>query len=205
MFLQNRFRRLEPPEPVHCSDQSRDSRLFHDVRGDLGIGDEDGHAVVIQLILVFQAFIELAVDQVVHHEADVGFTHGVAVLLDGRAKDLYRTAQAEDYSTSAMEAFNAYAWSLPLSYTEELTEKPFIGISSNQVEGAKYATSKDNTVNIHFTVSPEHRDAFQKLLDKIIPEYSELREIESVGIDIDFTDVTCVKCSKTIKGTTFPG
>ncbi len=47
-----------------------------------------------------------------------------AVLLDGRAKDLYRTAQAEDYSASAMQAFNAYAWSLPLSYTEELTEKP---------------------------------------------------------------------------------
>lgn len=46
-------------------------------------------------------------------------------------------------------------------------------IAEHLFEGAKYATSKDNTVNIHFTVSPEHRDAFQKLLDKIIPEYSE--------------------------------
>ena len=48
----------------------------------------------------------------------------MVVLLDDRAKDLYRAAEAEEFSTSAMEAFNEYAWTLPLSYTGELTETP---------------------------------------------------------------------------------
>lgn len=45
-------------------------------------------------------------------------------------------------------------------------------IAEHLYEGAKYAVSQDNTVNIHFTVSPEHHDAFQELLDKIVPEYT---------------------------------
>lgn len=46
-------------------------------------------------------------------------------------------------------------------------------IAEHLFEGAKYAISKNNIVNIHFTLSPEHRTAFQNLLDKIVPEYSE--------------------------------
>lgn len=45
-------------------------------------------------------------------------------------------------------------------------------VAEHLFEGAKYAVSKDNTVSIHFTVSPEHHDAFQRLLDKIVPEYA---------------------------------
>lgn len=36
-------------------------------------------------------------------------------------------------------------------------------------EGAQYAADKDGNVNIHFTVSPEHRSEFTKLLDEKIP------------------------------------
>ena len=32
-------------------------------------------------------------------------------------------------------------------------------------EGAQYATDKDNNVNIHFTVSPEHKPEFLKLIN----------------------------------------
>lgn len=32
-------------------------------------------------------------------------------------------------------------------------------------EGAQYAKNKNGTVNIHFTVSPEHRDAFKKVIE----------------------------------------
>ncbi len=39
-------------------------------------------------------------------------------------------------------------------------------------EGAEYAVSSDNSVRIHFTVSPEHRTAFESLFAKLVDEYS---------------------------------
>lgn len=40
-------------------------------------------------------------------------------------------------------------------------------------EGAQYATDKDKNVNIHFTVSPEHKPEFKKLIDAKVPEFAE--------------------------------
>ena len=40
-------------------------------------------------------------------------------------------------------------------------------------EGAQYATDKDNNVNIHFTVSPEHKPEFEKLISAKVPEFAE--------------------------------
>ena len=45
-------------------------------------------------------------------------------------------------------------------------------VAEHLAEGAQYAKSK-NTVNIHFTVSPEHISGFQELLAKIIPEHEQ--------------------------------
>ncbi len=45
-------------------------------------------------------------------------------------------------------------------------------IAEHLVEGAKYAMSNGNTVNIHFTVSPEHHKEFENEINNIIPEYS---------------------------------
>ena len=53
-------------------------------------------------------------------------------------------------------------------YTDEIRTP----VAEHMFEGAKYATSRGDIVNIHFTVSPEHRAELQKLIDKIIPEYS---------------------------------
>lgn len=43
-------------------------------------------------------------------------------------------------------------------------------IEEHLEEGAQYATDKNGNVNIHFTVSPEHRSHFEALLDEKIPE-----------------------------------
>ncbi|MCQ2562379.1 MAG: DUF4301 family protein [Alphaproteobacteria bacterium] len=43
-------------------------------------------------------------------------------------------------------------------------------IEEHLIEGVKYASS-NGIVNIHFTVSPEHKSAFLNLLNKVIPEY----------------------------------
>lgn len=40
-------------------------------------------------------------------------------------------------------------------------------------EGAQYATDKDNNVNIHFTVSPEHKPEFEKLINAKLPAFAE--------------------------------
>lgn len=43
-------------------------------------------------------------------------------------------------------------------------------LAEHLAEGAQYAQS-NNTVNIHFTVSPEHIDRFNKILAKIVPGF----------------------------------
>ena len=48
----------------------------------------------------------------------------MVTLPDDRMMELYLAATGDDGSVSAMEAFNDYAWALPLSYTEELAETP---------------------------------------------------------------------------------
>ena len=48
----------------------------------------------------------------------------MVTLLDDHAKKLYMAAMGAEDSGEAFETFNAYAWSLPVSYTEEITAKP---------------------------------------------------------------------------------
>lgn len=44
-------------------------------------------------------------------------------------------------------------------------------VEEHLVEGALYSTSKDNHVRIHFTVSPEHKDIFEKKIGQVIKRY----------------------------------
>lgn len=44
-------------------------------------------------------------------------------------------------------------------------------LEEHLVEGALYAREQDGTVNVHFTVSPEHRPLFEALVDKVVPAY----------------------------------
>ncbi len=46
-------------------------------------------------------------------------------------------------------------------------------LEEHLVEGALYAREKDGTVNVHFTVSPEHRTLFESLVKEVAPHYEE--------------------------------
>ena len=46
-------------------------------------------------------------------------------------------------------------------------------LEEHLVEGALYAREKDGTVNVHFTVSPEHRPLFEALVKQVFPAYEE--------------------------------
>ena len=48
----------------------------------------------------------------------------MVTLTDDHAKELYMAVMGAEDSGEAYEAFQAYAWSLPVTYTEELTVKP---------------------------------------------------------------------------------
>lgn len=53
------------------------------------------------------------------------------------------------------------------------------------VEGAQYARSIDNTVKIHLTISPEHKDGFEKLCDNVIESYAKLH---GVSINVTYSE-----------------
>ncbi len=53
-----------------------------------------------------------------------GRYYRAVTILDDRAKELFMATMAPGDSDAAFEAFNAYAWSLPVCYTEEITAKP---------------------------------------------------------------------------------
>ena len=72
-------------------------------------------------------------------EMDDGYIRMVT-LLDNHAKDLYRTIDTEEDRFAAIKAFEEYAWSLPLSCTEELTEAPK---SQAELDGLKGKTVRE--------------------------------------------------------------
>lgn len=45
------------------------------------------------------------------------------------------------------------------------------------IEGTQYATTRD-TVHIHFTLSPEHVEKFNNLMDEILPKYSKTYNVK---------------------------
>ena len=53
------------------------------------------------------------------------------------------------------------------------------------VEGVQYARGKDNTVRLHFTVSPEHRRLFAEHLTQNIDKYEERY---GVRFDVSFSE-----------------
>jgi hypothetical protein len=47
-------------------------------------------------------------------------------------------------------------------------------MEEHMVEGALYAANSDNSVVVHFTVSPEHLEAFSKLADQVKAKYQKV-------------------------------
>ena len=45
-------------------------------------------------------------------------------------------------------------------------------LGEHMAEGAQYATSHDNQVHIHFTISPEHKSGFDALVSQIVDKYA---------------------------------
>ncbi|TLU97830.1 DUF4301 family protein [Dyadobacter luticola] len=72
-------------------------------------------------------------------------------------------------------------------------------LEEHLVEGAKYANAGSN-VQIHFTVSPDHRDKFEKLVVEVLPSYQSeygVRYIVSFSEQKNSTDTIAVNPDNT--------
>lgn len=79
------------------------------------------------------------------------------------------------------------------------TERSRTPLEEHLVEGAKYANAGSN-VQIHFTVSPEHRDKFEKLVVEAVPSYQTqygVRYIVSFSEQKSSTDTIAVNLNNT--------
>ncbi|MDL2322888.1 DUF4301 family protein, partial [Bacteroidales bacterium OttesenSCG-928-A17] len=57
-------------------------------------------------------------------------------------------------------------------------EGPRTAMEEHLVEGALYACNSSRQVNVHFTVSPEHKELFQQLCNKKIPIYEQQFDVK---------------------------
>ncbi len=68
-------------------------------------------------------------------------------------------------------------------------------LEEHLVEGALYCTSENDTVYLHFTVSPEHRKAFEKVVSDNLNEYSSKYGIKyqiDYSVQLPSTDTIAV-------------
>ncbi len=68
-------------------------------------------------------------------------------------------------------------------------------------EGAQYAADNHRNVNIHFTVSPEHRAAFKKLIDQQAPKLEKVWGVKfhvSMSEQLEKTDTIAVNLDNTL-------
>ena len=60
---------------------------------------------------------------------------------DEYAKELYQAAETAEHRSAAMEAFDSYAWALPVSCTEEFTALPKEQAELDALEGKSRGTA----------------------------------------------------------------
>ena len=68
-------------------------------------------------------------------------------------------------------------------------------------EGAQYAVDANRNVNIHFTVSPEHRNAFKSLIEKQSPKLEKVWGVKfnvSMSEQLEKTDTVAVNLDNTL-------
>lgn len=93
------------------------------------------------------------------------------LIANGKYKDVVRTMlQPEGLNYGALPKgllkFHRYAEGARTPLEEHL------------VEGALYARQSDGTVNVHFTVSPEHRQLFESLVAEVTPAYEKQFDVK---------------------------
>ncbi|NJM14353.1 MAG: DUF4301 family protein [Bacteroidales bacterium] len=98
-------------------------------------------------------------------------------LKEGNYKTIVNCLLAEEYLAygklpKGLLAFHKYSDGPRTAFEEHLEE------------GAGYAAQADGTVNLHFTISPDHANKFQQLIDKVLERYQAKNKVK---YDITFS------------------
>lgn len=106
-----------------------------------------------------------------------------AACLDNTGKDINALLEEKNYKvivSNLLEAAGLNYGSLPkgLLKFHRYADGVRTPLEEHLVEGALYAAGKTGKVNVHFTVSTEHRALFAKLVDAKIGEYAKKYEVE---------------------------
>jgi hypothetical protein len=128
-------------------------------------------------------------DEVFARLTDFAFYEDLKAAMAAKGQDLDKAVAANDRQTVLRflltEEGLEYG-SLPkgLLKFHRYIDGPRTPVEEHLVEGAAYANS-DGLVKIHFTVSPEHRDRFEKLIDEQKADYEAWL---GVTFDISFSE-----------------
>lgn len=104
------------------------------------------------------------------------FYNDLKLSLNRKNKDLDKMISVMDYAGIIEEILNIDGLNygnLPKALLKFHNYKEIsrTSLEEHLVEGALYATDKNNEVNIHFTVSFEHKELFKSLVDSVIKKY----------------------------------
>ena len=148
-----------------CSVMASEPQAFHTIRE--ALDTVEGYASINETV----DFVTLILEK-------NGKTHRVVTMMDELAKDLYQTAMAEE-DTSAFEVFDAYAWNLPVSYTEEITAMPLAQAELDALAGRTIRDIMQEWQCKGFVTSSSGNDKTVILLEYGLYRYSfevELRD-----------------------------
>ncbi len=97
-----------------------------------------------------------------------------------------RKSKAKEIIAKTVEAEGLNYGQLPkgLIHFHKYNDKMRTAMEEHLVETSKYAINKDGLINVHFTVSPEHYDLFQKLLYEKGPSLENKYE---TGLNVSFS------------------
>jgi hypothetical protein len=89
----------------------------------------------------------------------------------------------KDYTTVQKALLQAYALNygnLPkgLIKFHSYPDKARTAFEEHIVEGAQYTRMPNNKINIHLTVSPEHRNGFEKLTNEVLSGYEQVHGVK---------------------------
>ena len=118
------------------------------------------------------------------------FYNDLVKLLEADKLDIHNLLNEKKYSTIA-----SYILKTPgLGYQSKpkamlqfhkYKEGSRTAFEEHLVEGVQYAKMLDNTVHLHFTISPEHRELFENKIKEVVPA---LEELHGVKFDIQFSE-----------------
>lgn len=106
------------------------------------------------------------------------FINKLEGILKSRGKSLDELLKKKDYRTIiemvlSEKGLNYGALPKGLLHFHQYDDHSRLAIEEHMVEGAFYARNHNNTVYIHFTVSPEHLDAFRKQSEELKRKYEK--------------------------------